>query len=133
MSLKFTKAIDYLEVRKIPNSKYWTISSDFVFYIDYLNKDGKITVPVWFTTDFGSIPFPMSIFIDPTRCVSYVLHDYLYSWGKIERLELPDEKPNRTECDNILDMALEVEGMWVVKRKIVRIWLFLFWWVAFNF
>ena len=79
MSLKFTKAIDYLEVRKIPNSKYWTISSEFVFYIDYLNKDGKITVPIGFTTDFGSIPFPMSIFIDPTRCVSYVLHDYLYS------------------------------------------------------
>ena len=46
MSLKFTKAIDYLEVRKIPNSKYWTISAEFVFYIDYLNKDGKITVPV---------------------------------------------------------------------------------------
>ncbi len=98
---KFTMAMknNWL-LKKIPRSKYWRIEEQFIWYIDYNNKDNYVVVPKWFKTDFGSIPKPLQNIYNPTKYIAYILHDYLYS---------PKGQYTRRQADSILRDALKVE------------------------
>lgn len=96
-------------LRKIPWSDRFVVQEPFVWEIDYEMKNkGKIVVPAWFGTDFGSIPMIFRPFFSPTKYISYVLHDYLYTYWEY----------SRKEADDILKEALKVEGM-------NRVWIFI--------
>ncbi|RKW24052.1 DUF1353 domain-containing protein [Candidatus Gracilibacteria bacterium] len=95
----------------------WLVMKPFVWFLDYNNRKGKIEVPLGFITDFGSIPQLLWIFFNPTKFVSYILHDYLYSNPGLL---------TRKECDIILIEALKIEGMGLLKRILIYLAVRLF-------
>lgn len=107
-------------LRKIPWSNRWVVQEPFVWYVDYLNKGKAIIVPAGFWTDFWSIPRILHSVLSPTQYISYILHDYLYTFW-------PQLGITRKEADLILAEALRVEGMNKVKIKIVYLWVRMFW------
>ena len=115
--MKFTLAMKHnWLLRKVPNSKYWTVCEKFIWYIDYNNKKHPIIVPVWFETDFGSIPFPFKNIFNPTRYISYILHDKLM-------YDVKEKKLTRKQADLILIEALSVEWASVIEKLFICIWV----------
>lgn len=124
--MKFTKAIKTLKnwhLMKKSGTNKWIIVEPFVWFLDYDNRSWKITIPLGFETDFWSIPQLLWFFFNPTKFVSYILHDYLYSnpWTL-----------TRKECDIILIEALKVEWMWWFKRLLIYFWVRIWWWYSWN-
>ena len=121
--MKFTIAMkqNWL-VKHIPKSKYWIVEDSFIWYVDYKNKEWKIEVPKWFKTDFGSIPFFLRCFLNPTKYISYIAHDWCYS-----KLNL---QYNKIESDLILLEALEVEWASFIERYFIFMWVSIFWWIV---
>ena len=116
--MKFTLAIKLWHnwlVKKEPNTDYWIIKEEFWWYIDYADKKEKIVVPVWFRTNFWSIPRLLRIFFNPTKYISYLLHDLLYS--KANQLY------TRKQSDKILLEALHVEWAGFIEKTLVYIWV----------
>lgn len=107
-------------LRKIPWSNRWVVQEPFVWYVDYVNKSRAIIVPAGFWTDFWSIPRILHSVLSPTQYISYILHDYLYTfWHQLG--------VSRKESDLILAEALRVEGMNKISIKIIYIWVRMFW------
>ena len=127
--LRYTIAITLWQnwlLEKIPCSRNWKVQKEFVWYIDYEQKWTKyikysseivvlnrIIVPKWFKTDFGSIPQFLWICFDKTKYISYILHDYLISKTKIERIV----------CDRVLIDAMKLEWAWSTERFFIYIWV----------
>ena len=123
-------------LQKVPWTKYWLIKSSFVWYIDYYYKEhkyifekgdqefilNKIIVPVWFKSDFWSIPRIFWLFFDKTKYVWFLLHDYLY-WNKLY---------NRLVSDEILYKALLVEWASKIEATAIYIGVRIGWWLAYN-
>lgn len=127
--MKFTKAIQLMQewaFYKIKATNYFKTASNFIWYIDYTDKKEYINVPKDFVTDFGSIPQFLWWISNPTKYVSYVLHDYLYEvqgeWGKY----------TRKECDMIMLEALQVEWCNIISAYLKYLAVRLFWWQAWK-
>ena len=123
--MKFTIAMlhNWL-LQKIPNTNLWLVQESFVWYMDYQNKKQKIIIPKLFYTDFWSIPRLLRIFFNPTRYISYILHDWWYS--KYNTIY------TRKEIDLMLLESLHVEWAWWLERTLVYIWVRLFGWLKFK-
>lgn len=130
---KFTQAVTELEwwtFYKKSWTKYWFTAMPFSWYLNYEDKEGRITVPENFKTDFGSIPFFLLWAFNPTAYVSYVLHDYLYhTRGRYVNEHGITITLTRKEADDIMQEALIVE--WCSKVSAYFQWLGvrLFWWI----
>lgn len=154
--LKFTNAIlvkNWL-LQKIPNSEDFIVMEEFMYYVDYNNKNYQIIIPKYMRSNFGSIPPILRGMINPVKFISYILHDYLFSPdAKIYILNSENYKeslfmyspiyfnrkmsvtfvlPNRYSADNILRDAMKVEWACFIERNVVYVWLRLFWWVVWN-
>jgi len=55
------------------------VAEEFVFFVNYDTKTEFIIIPKGFKTDFGSIPKILQNIFNPTKFISYIFHDYLYS------------------------------------------------------
>lgn len=123
--MKFTIAMQHnWLLKKIPNSNYWVVSESFVWYLDYCNKKHEIRVPKGFKTNFGSIPKPLRAIFNPTRYISYILHDWGYS--KLNK------KYTRKDIDLMLLEALRIEWASATERSLVYLAVRYFWWLFFN-
>lgn len=71
-----------------------------------------IRVPVGLDTDLGSIPRPLQVLFpkDGKAVLGYILHDYLYKYGKYDR----------DTCDDILEESMLSLGVGIGTRKAVR-------------
>ena len=115
---EFTEAISLWHnwlLQKIPWTKNFIVHEEFIWYINYLNKTGKIIVPYGFLTDFGSIPRWLWIFFDRTKYIAFILHDFLYS--KECKLDL-----TRKEKDLILLEALHIEWASFIEKGLIYLW-----------
>lgn len=107
----------------------WKVENTFVWYIIYNDKqkEGRIIVPKWFITDFGSIPKSLWSIFNPTKYLAYILHDYLYSINN--RLSI---NTTRKQADKILRDALKIEWMWLIKRNLVYLACRCFWFLFYK-
>jgi len=116
----FNEAIINLSVPQ--RGQIRTLLSEINYYSDLVGE--KIKVPIGFKTDLGSIPrllqgiFPK----DGKAMFAYILHDYLYKTGKY----------TRSQCDAILEEAMEVLKVGYFTRKSVRFGLWTGGWVSWN-
>jgi len=115
MKFKLAMNTNWL-LQKVPNSKYWIVCEQFVWYIDYVNKKCPIIVPIWLETDFASIPKVLHFIFNPTRYISYILHDKLM-------YDVKEKKITRKEADLILIEALRIEWASVAERICIYIWV----------
>ena len=115
--MKFTIAMknNWL-LKKLPNSKYWVVFENFVWYMNYQTKETPFIVPVWFKTDFGSIPMVLHNIFNPTRYISYILHDKLM-------YDVKDWQLTRKQADLILIEALRIEWASKTERICIYIWV----------
>lgn len=146
--MKFTKAVELhnndLLLSKISNSKLWKIEKDFIRYINYDKKIWKIVIPKWRITDFWSIPKCFWFLLNPTKYISFIIHDEIYAkdfkWIEYDKMNdtniswemyLKNWKtyiiPLRNECDKILDNWLKIEWANFFYRFCVKIWLKIWW------
>lgn len=134
--IKFTAAKDYnlenMLIKKVPWTNKWKVAEDFFFYDDYDNKEWYITIPKWFITDFWSIPRFLWLFLNPTKYVSYIIHDYLYSKkAEYDWFDFRKFIWAREIADNILLEWLKVEWSGFIERTIIYLWVRFFWWPIF--
>jgi len=134
--MKYTKAIKLWHnwlLKKIPKSNFWEVKEEFYWYIDFENKRGKIIVPVWFKTNFWSIPRLLRIFFDPTKYIWYIVHDYLYSeeWV-IELNDWWETWYTRKESDQILIATLNLESARIIEKFCIYIWVRIWWFLFYK-
>jgi len=114
--IKFTKAVALKKnglLEKVPNSPYFEVKRQFVWYVDYKNRKWEIKVEKWFYTDLWSIPAIFRPFFDRNHYVSFILHDSIYY-----------NKPvSRFVADGILREALKVEWAWFIERWLIYLWV----------
>jgi len=123
--MKFTVAMkqNWL-LKKIPNTKYFEVRESFIWLLDYSNKKEKIIILKWFKTDFWTIPRLLRIFFNPTRYISYVLHDWGYSKYNV--------KYSRKQIDLMLLEALNVEWASMIEKSLVYLGVRMFWWIKYK-
>ena len=85
--MKFSEAVQLNKngtLKKEIGTNNWEVQSSFIWLINYNQKDGdKIIISKGFKTNFGSIPRLFWVFLNPTKYVSYILHDWLL-WEKVD-------------------------------------------------
>ena len=128
-------------LKKIIWTKYFEITDDYIFRLYYWKEKYIIIIPVSFLSDFGSIPAIFFNF-DKTRYISYLLHDYLYSYiwkimldtndTELLRWELWEMVYDQEFADDILISWLETEWMNRAWRKTIALWLFIWWRFCFK-
>ena len=132
--MKFTQASKTWLLRKVSYNK-WEIAQEFVWYLDYEDKRVYVIIPQWFITDFWNIPRILQSFLNPTKFLAYVLHDWLYSEGIYimfqDDFETHSIVPTRLQADKILRDALAVEKAWFIERNIIYYWVRIWWF--FNY
>jgi len=133
--LKYSQAIELAKNGSIKRDIWkwtWEVTEQFVWYLNYEDKREYVVVPEWFKTNLGSVPRLMRRLIDYTN-ISFILHDWLYSEGCITLAD-SDIKIycTRSMADSILREALKVEKVWFIKRWIIYLGVFLFWWIFYN-
>jgi len=99
----------------------WQVIEEFYWWLNYETQTNKITVPKWFISNFGTVPWILWLFINKYK-ISFLLHDFLYT-KKYNLFE-------RKECDIILLEALAVEWVGIFERTIIYLWVRLF---GFNY
>ena len=136
--MKFTQAVLHKNwlLQKIPRSNKWRVETEFVWFIDYKTKKEYVEIHKWFKTDFGSIPKILQGIFNPTRYISYILHDYLYSdfWHikKQESEWVIYLNYTRKDADKILREALKVEWASFIERWLIYIWVRIWWWKHYK-
>ena len=128
--MKFTQAVlqrNWL-LQKIPRSNKWKVETEFVWFIDYNTKKEYVEIHKWFKTDFGSIPKFLQNIFNPTRYISYILHDYLYSknWCIKSKVTI-SVNYTRKDADLILLEALKVEWASFIERWLIYLWVRIWW------
>jgi len=113
---------DFIDLRLPREGTVRTTLSELNYYSR--SQNALISVPVGFKTDLGSIPQVLQAIFpkDGKAVLAYIIHDYLYSTGKY----------SRSECDDILEEAMERLGVGWGTRFSVREGLRLGGWVAWN-
>jgi len=99
-------------VEKVIWTDNWIVRVPFVWYIDFTNKLWKIEISEGFVTNFWSIPRLFRIFINPTKYISYILHDHMWQ---------PEVNISFKESNVILKEAMEVEWAGIIERNLVYI------------
>jgi len=114
-------------LKKVIWTKYFEVLDNYIFELLFYWETYTINIPVWFITDFWSIP---NIFFnfDKTKYISYIMHDYLYSliW-KITKEKWVELVYTRRMADDMLEYWLKHEWMIYPWRKLVSLWLFIWW------
>ena len=129
---KFTKAIELHKnwsLIKISWTKKWKIKSPFIWFINYEKQDWYIEIEKWFETDMGSIPRFLWLFFNPTKYISFILHDKCYKSPFIKKndwISYMSKMITRKECDLILLEALKAEWANIIERYCIYIWVRLF-------
>jgi len=127
-------------LKKIIWTKYFEITDNYIFRLFYWKVYYTITIPVWFVSDFASIPAIFFNF-DKTRYISYLMHDFIYSFiweitleeeDSILLWELWELVYDQRLADEILIAWLETEWMNKPWRKIVSLWLLIWWRFCFK-
>lgn len=114
------------QLQKIIGTKYFLVTDSFIFSLNHYWNNYTIEVPVNFITDFWSIP-AIFWFFDKTKYVSYIMHDYLYSYiWEIKSIKW-EYNYDRSLADDILKAWLENEWMNNIWQLIVRIWVEIWW------
>ena len=69
-----------LDVRALPDGKHWELLKELVIDVGEIDGKDLIRIPKGFITDFGSIPPPFNLVVNPQGKAKpwFVLHDYLY-------------------------------------------------------
>ena len=120
--MKFTIAMKHnWLLKKISWTKYWIVKEDFIWYVDYIEKKWRIVVPKWFTTDMASIPRPLWIFLNPTKFIAPILHDYLYTTKEL----------TRADADLILLEALNIEWANILEKTCYYWGVRIGWWLPY--
>jgi hypothetical protein len=120
------KIIKNWQVKKIMGTKYFIVTDSFIFLLEHYWNKYTIEVPINFITDFWSIP-AIFWFFDKTKYISYIMHDYLYSYiWQIESIKWV-YRYDRSLADDILTKWLENEWMNKIWYSIVRIWVEIWW------
>ena len=118
--MKFTTAIsENWLLQKLPWTDLWTVFNSFKWEVVYWDRNTIITVPYGTVTDFGSIPFFLRAFINPTKYISYILHDYLYENDFLINWKILSRK----DKDLILFEALWVEWAFLFTRVLIYLWV----------
>ena len=136
--MKYTNAIKLGQnwlLKKLPNTNYFEVSQPFYWFIDYKTKKEMVSIVEWFRTNFWSIPKPLRIFFNPTKYISYILHDFLYSefWTIYETSHAWIEiKYTRKEADLILLETLHLEWANILERYLIYIWVRCCWSLFFK-
>ena len=117
-------------LKKIPWTELFQVQESFIWYLDYDNKQWQVIVPEWFETNFWSIPRFMRPFINRTKYIAYILHDYL--WSKDSEIIYWNIvfSPTFMESNQILRDAMSVEWAGFFERYIIYIWL---WYTIFPY
>lgn len=131
--MKYTKAVqlskNWTLTKKI-NTDEFIVSTPFFWYLDYEEKNKNyVIVPAGFVTDFGSIPRLLWFWMSPTKYTAYILHDWLYFQKEYFKNQYEIWEVGRAEADEILRLALIVEGMNRVRARIVWLAVRLFGWL----
>jgi len=117
-------------------NKLWTVDKEFIWYLDYEEKDYYIKVEKWFTSDFWSIPRLLWFIFDKTKFVSYILHDKLYNnhrvWREISPWVYESKELTRKECDMILLEWLNLEWANIFEKTFIYLWVRIGWWLSFK-
>lgn len=122
--MKFTLAIKHnWLLKKLPNSDYFEVRDEFNWWLDYDNKTHNIIIPKGFKSNFWSIPRLLRIFFNPTKYISYILHDYLYSHPMLY---------TRKEADLILLEALNVEWASTLEKVLIYFWVRIWGWIFYK-
>lgn len=112
--------------KKITWTKYFIITEAFLWLIEINWQKYISRVPKNFITDFWSIP-AIFWFFDKSKYVTYILHDFLYSFiWEITSIRWI-YKYDRTTADDILMNWLKQEWMIDLWANIVRIWVEIWW------
>lgn len=110
-------------LRKVSWTRKWVVVEPFRWWKEYDDHSkGSIVVEKDFETDMWSIPRIFWVFLDPTKWLAFVLHDYLYT--KITT--------TRKEADEILFEALLVEGCSKIEAYIIYMWVRIGGWIAWR-
>lgn len=127
------KLLKVWTVKKISWTYFYEVSSEFVFEINYHWKLYNVEINKYFKTDFWSIPKLFHSFLNKNWWNSYILHDYLYLlwWFCVEDSH-EYIQVTRKEADKLLDTSLKNEWASFLERLIIRTWLFLWWFIAWN-
>lgn len=118
--MKYTHAVKLWQnwlLRKIPGTDMFEVVEEFVWYIDRMNKTNPIVIKPWFITDFWSIPRYMWWYLDKTKFIAYILHDFLYKNWLL----------NRYTCDSILIEAMDIEWANTSEKILVFLWVRVWW------
>ena len=114
------------QLQKIVWTKYFLVTDSFFFLVIYYWKKYTIRVPENFITDFWSIP-AIFWFFDKTKYISYIMHDFLYSYiWSIKSIKW-EYNYYRSLADDILKAWLENEWMNNIWQLIVRICVEIWW------
>ena len=127
--MKYTQAVRMHKnglLKKI-SATDWEVMEEFIWYLDFDFKTTYVIVPKGFITNFGSIPRIMQNIFQPTKYLSYVLHDILYSkeWEIIyeDQFKVQSLNYSRKEADKVLKEALKVEWAWFLERNLIYLWV----------
>lgn len=106
-------------------AKRFEVVSPFTYYIDRLEGDLKVEVPIYFRTDFASVPRVFWRVIPPVGLYgkAAVVHDYLCehgtAWQKGDSGNWSFYAVSRKEADQIFRDAMAVLGVGKVKRNVM--------------
>ena len=134
--MKYTSALKIHKnwlLRKIPWTDLFEVQESFIFYLDHKNKQGKITIPKGFKTNFWSIPRLFRPFLNRTKYIAYILHDYLWSKKAVIRFWKESIAPAFKQSNEILKEAMEVEWSNIIERNLVYLWLQYSWFPYYHY
>lgn len=106
-------------------AKRFEVVSPFTYYIDRLEGDLKVEVPIYFRTDFASVPRVFWRVIPPVGLYgkAAVVHDYLCEKGTAWQKDVSGNwsfyAVSRKEADHIFRDAMKVLEVGKVKRNVM--------------
>jgi hypothetical protein len=111
------KFIDPLEIEYM-DGRFWRVTVPFDYAVGAPDGTTVIHVPVGFVTDFASVPKLFWNLIPPTGWYgkAAVLHDYLYKYGWIGKLQI-----SRKYADDVLNEAMCVlRAKWILEHGLSK-------------
>lgn len=106
-------------------AKRFEVVSPFTYYIDRLEGDLKVEIPIYFRTDFASVPRLFWTVIPPVGLYgkAAVVHDFLCEYGTAWQRDASGNwsvyDVSRKEADQIFRNAMQVLGVGKVKRNVM--------------
>lgn len=105
--------------------KCFEIVSPFTYYLDKLDGDIRIDIPMGFLTDFASVPRPFRNIVSPfgLHGKAAIVHDYLceykQAWHQIEPNIWIPYPVSRKEADEIFRKAMEILEVGKARRNVM--------------